>query len=75
MTMVSSGSKGLSGETLPSLEEFKVDLATERINNLYIYVYFIIVTDITFTSIQYQLLVKIVQYIQPIYGLPVTFVY
>ena len=42
---------------------------------VYYYVYFIIVTDITFTSIQYQSLVKIVQYIQPIYGLPVTFVY
>ena len=40
-----------------------------------LYVYFIIVTDITFPSIQYQLLVKIVLYIQPIYGLPVTFVY
>ena len=40
-----------------------------------LYVYFIIVTDITFTSIQYQSLVKIVQYIPPIYGLPVTFVY
>ena len=30
------------------------------------FVYVIIVTDITFTSIQYQSLVKIVQYIQPI---------
>ena len=40
----------------------------------YVY-FFIIVTDIAFTSIQYQSLVKIVQYIQPIYGLPVTFVY
>ena len=40
-----------------------------------IYVYFIIVTVITFKSIQYQSLVKKVQYIQPIYGLPVTFVY
>ena len=27
-----------------------------------LYVYFIIVTDITFTSLQYQSLVKIVQY-------------
>ena len=39
----------------------------------FIYVYFIIVTDIPCTSIQYQSMMKIVY--PAYYGLPVTFVY